>query len=367
MVLQLSLSGDLTPALAEEGQAIDFITPGGVRVLRYSGLQVNDAEGNLLDAGLAVNGDGVSINIDAASATFPITVDPLLTTPSWTAEGNLADANLGYSVATAGDVNGDGYSDVIVGAYTYSNGESQEGAAYVYHGSAGGLSTAPDWTGEGGQAVLTSAVPWARPETSTATATPMSSSAQRGYSNGESDEGAAFVYYGSASGLGDDGTPATADWKAESNQPWADFGESVGTAGDVNGDGYSDVIIGAWLYDNGQTDEGMAFVYHGSRPAESTRRARWTPGRGLDRREQPGSGPTSAAPSARPETSTATASRTSSSERVCMTILMEPRAGPLSTTGRPPGLGTSAATGPPRATRPAPPGRVRRHGRRRQR
>ena len=42
------------------------------------------------------------------------------------------------------------------------------------------------------------------------------------------------------------------------------FGNSVATGGDVNGDGYSDVIIGAWLYDNGQTDEGRAFLYLGS-------------------------------------------------------------------------------------------------------
>ena len=38
----------------------------------------------------------------------------------------------------------------------------------------------------------------------------------------------------------------------------------MATAGDVNGDGYADVIVGAPDYDNGQTDEGRAFVYHGS-------------------------------------------------------------------------------------------------------
>jgi len=35
-------------------------------------------------------------------------------------------------------------------------------------------------------------------------------------------------------------------------------------SGDVNGDGYSDVVIGAWAYDNGQDGEGRAYVYHGS-------------------------------------------------------------------------------------------------------
>jgi hypothetical protein len=43
------------------------------------------------------------------------------------------------SVATAGDVNGDGCSHVIVGAPYYDNGQENEGRALVYHGSANGL------------------------------------------------------------------------------------------------------------------------------------------------------------------------------------------------------------------------------------
>ena len=62
----------------------------------------------------------------------------------WTAESDQAGASFGYSVATAGDVNGDGYSDVVVGASFYDNGESDEGRAFVYYGNGGaGLSRAP--------------------------------------------------------------------------------------------------------------------------------------------------------------------------------------------------------------------------------
>ena len=77
--------------------------------------------------------------------------------------------------------------------------------------------------------------------------------------NGEIDEGRAYVFHGSAWGVN-----IGPSWWAESNQAYAWFGRSVATAGDVNGDGYSDVIVGDLGYNNGQTGEGRAFVYYGS-------------------------------------------------------------------------------------------------------
>jgi hypothetical protein len=73
-------------------------------------------------------------------------------TPGWTAESDQASSFFGTSVASAGDVNGDAYDDVIVGADFYDNGQIAEGRAFVYHGSAAGLSTSPSWTAEPNQA-----------------------------------------------------------------------------------------------------------------------------------------------------------------------------------------------------------------------
>ncbi len=79
------------------------------------------------------------------------------------------------------------------------------------------------------------------------------------FDNGQTDEGKAFFYLGSSTGLS-----LTSNWSAEPDQLFANYGFSVSGAGDVNGDGYSDIIIGAIIFDNGETDEGKAYVYYGS-------------------------------------------------------------------------------------------------------
>ena len=235
------------------------------------GNQANANFGNSVSTAGDVNGDGYSDvivgvpsfdngqNSEGAAFVYYGSDLGLSTFSNWSAEGNQADAFFGVSVSAAGDVNGDGYSDVIVGAYLIDNGESDEGAAFVFHGSASGLSLSSNWSDEGNQNE-------ARFGSSVSTAGDVNGD---GYSdviigsyrfeNGQVDEGAAFVYHGSSSGLS-----LTSNWSAESNQVDARFSYSVSTAGDVNGDGYSDVIVGAYLFDNGQLNEGAAFVYHGS-------------------------------------------------------------------------------------------------------
>ena len=78
--------------------------------------------------------------VDDSSARYPLTVDPLLTGEAdATLQSNQASAQMGSSVSGAGDVNGDGYADVIVGATDYDAGETNEGAAFVFLGSASGI------------------------------------------------------------------------------------------------------------------------------------------------------------------------------------------------------------------------------------
>jgi hypothetical protein len=218
-----------------------------------------------------VNGDGYSDVIVSApmydngqtdegkAFVYHGSASGLALTSNWTAESYQAGALFGWCVSSAGDVNGDGYSDVIVGAHNYDNGQTDEGRAFVYHGSASGLPSTPNWTAESDQAgaLFGWCVSSAGDVNGDGYSDVIVGAYQ--YDNGETNEGRVFLYYGSANGLS-----SSANWTCESNQAGAFYGISVSTAGDINGDGYSDVIVGAYAYDNGQTDEGRTYVYHGS-------------------------------------------------------------------------------------------------------
>ena len=62
-------------------------------------------------------------------------------TPDWTYQLDQSGAFLGFAVTTAGDVNGDGFSDIVVSAPYYDNGQTNEGAVFAFYGTSNGLST----------------------------------------------------------------------------------------------------------------------------------------------------------------------------------------------------------------------------------
>jgi hypothetical protein len=266
---------------ANEGRA--FVYHGsatGINTTATATLESNQANaqfGYSVASTGDVNGDGYSDAIvgapyydngqsdEGAAFVFHGSAIGINTTAAATVESNQVSAYMGISVASAGDVNGDGYSDVIVGADFYSNGQAEEGAAFVYHGSATGISTIAAAIVESNQA--NAYMGW-----SVASAGDVNGDGYSDvivgvtdYNNGQASEGGAFMYHGSATGIS-----TTVAAIVESNQAFASMGWSVASGGDVNGDGYSDVIVGALNFDNGQTNEGAAFVYHGSSTGIST-------------------------------------------------------------------------------------------------
>jgi hypothetical protein len=198
---------------------------------------------------LAVSAHGYSSNTGKVYV-FHGSASGLSNAPEWSAVGDTTGILFGNSLASAGDVNGDGYADLAVGATGYSSGTGKE---YVYYGSAVGLSASPDWTavGETVDSFFGIAAS-ARDVNSDGFADLVIGAPGYPFSN---FTGKAYVYHGSATGLS-----ASPDWVTV-GENLSGYGTSVASAGDVNGDGYADLVVGADAYSDGL---GKAYVYHGS-------------------------------------------------------------------------------------------------------
>ena len=169
------------------------------------------------------------------------------TSSSKTLTGDNTADQFGISLAL-GDIDGDGYSDCVVGASGYN---SKTGRFYIYFGSADGINSA------------TSRTPQTKDGSSTGEqfAGPMA----LGDVNGDGYEdiavgspsyntnvGRAYVYLGSSSGLSLS-APRTLDGSSGSS-----FGGKL-VIGDTNGDGYCDLAVAAPT-----TTNGSVYMFDGS-------------------------------------------------------------------------------------------------------
>jgi Ca2+-binding RTX toxin-like protein len=171
--------------------------------------------------------------------------------------GELAGGELGTSVSRAGDVNGDGFDDVILGAYIANANGSQSGASYVVFGHATGFPSelrAASLNGSNGFQI-----------SGAASADLLGSAVSGGDINGDgyddlivgativnpndSDKGASYVVFGKASGFAAEINVASLNGTSGFRIPGvtADgrVGSQVASAGDVNGDGFDDLVVGA--------------------------------------------------------------------------------------------------------------------------
>jgi hypothetical protein len=231
--------------------------PAQIPVTLSSQTGVNGLFGTSVASAGDVNGDGFADvivgargvagqHISGAAYVYLGGESGLSSTPTPLDGPSAHDAYFGASVSSAGDVNGDGYADVVIGAW----GES---TAYLYFGGAGGIATTgvplvnPVGGGQFGIAVASAG------DVNGDGFADVLVGANRGGATGD-----AFLYLGAPGGVS--ASPATIPGPP-AGLTLVNFGYALASAGDVNGDGLADVVIGSASFENGG---GGAVVYLGS-------------------------------------------------------------------------------------------------------
>jgi Ca2+-binding RTX toxin-like protein len=235
--------------------------------------------GYSVDAGGDINGDGIGdLLIGALHATSGEGGYVLFghddSTP-WISDVRAVNGSNGFAVTgmtgqlteivSVGDVNGDGYDDVLLGSDV---GKHQ----YVVFGHAGGFASGVDVStldGTTGFAMYGSA----SAENFLAAAGDVNGDGFAdiivgGKFDGDESQGAAYVVYGNAGGWGGVLDLATLDglngFKIEGVSAQDLAAAAVSAAGDVNGDGFDDMLIGAtYTSPNGVSGAGTAYIVFG--------------------------------------------------------------------------------------------------------
>ena len=240
-----------------------------------SNTSAGDAFGLDLDVG-DVNGDGLgdivvgAVHGDSTAAgggaAYVFLGSPSSAT-SWTERALMpssggADDRFGCAVASAGDIDADGYDDVLVGHCYLDGSDTLTGGAWVFYGSATGTETT-------GTLI----------EPSDATYRDFLGSEVSGVGDidgdgyadiaitsylddaGATNAGSVYVYLGSSSGV-----DASTEQELSASDATAAmlYGSAISGPGDVNGDGYGDLVVGAQDGEGKALTTGTAYALLGS-------------------------------------------------------------------------------------------------------
>lgn len=249
--LQIDVAFDgATATLASQTAAV---LRAGSYNLRYGGLTAFDADGVALPATFLPRDGGLRIEVEVADARYPVTVDPVIGQATWVVDHPEHFGKFGLVTTTAGDVNGDGYDDALVSAPALVGG----GRVFAYYGGPDGP-TGADWAYGSGSSPDAFGV-------CASSAGDINGDgyddviAGNPVAYGDPGYGELSVFFGSAAGL--DMSPDQVFGDATLGKG---FGNACAAAGDVDNDGYDDVIVGNSVFEDGQTVEGAAFLFRGT-------------------------------------------------------------------------------------------------------
>ncbi len=167
--------------------------------------------------------------------------------------GGAANEWLGWTVGSAGDFNGDGYADVVVGAPTAAGGA---GRVAIYFGGEA-LNSIADVVLHGDYVVANLGTACGNAgDVNGDGASDLFVGATANLSEDGTEYGRVFVYFGGAA------RDTLADWTLTASAPGDEFGAEV-AAGDLNGDGFADLVCGATSSSSHAAAAGRVEAYFG--------------------------------------------------------------------------------------------------------
>lgn len=276
---------------------VDLATLSAADGFRIQGDAANDYAGISVSIASDINGDGIADIIIGAQrgddgglgsgeayviygrtgtrGTLDLT--GLATSDGFIIIGDDPNEQAGRAVSSAGDINGDGIGDILVGAPINSDPGAQGGVAYVIYGRSGTSRASIDTTtlAASDGFVIQANGQYDNIGASLAAAGDINGDGigdiivggPRGYDGGMY-AGEAYVIFGRSGatrGRVDLGNLAVTDGLIIQGDTTNDFaGGSVSSAGDVNNDGIDDLIVGAGGGDNGDVNAGEAYIIYGN-------------------------------------------------------------------------------------------------------
>jgi hypothetical protein len=205
-------------------------------------------------------------------------MDVNLTTVDASFMGEYANDNAGYSINSAGDVNGDGFDDFLISAHQSDHGGIDTGQIYLIFGKSSGWSMDVNLSNANasffGESSYDTAggtwVGWGAIECVNGAGDVNGD----GYddiligsdANAEGGPwaGQAYLILGKDSGWSMDTNLSNADASFIGENSGDYLGSSVAGAGDVNNDGYDDILLGAWGNAEGGPEAGKAYLIFGN-------------------------------------------------------------------------------------------------------
>ena len=278
-------------------QTLDLSTLNGTNGFAINGIAAFDRSGSSVSSAGDVNGDGIDDLIIGANGASPngdlsgqsyvvfgnstgfsptLNLSTLNGTSGFILNGIAAGDQSGNSVSSAGDVNGDGIDDLIIGARAADPNGDYSGQSYVVFGNSTGFSATLNLStlnGTNGFAINGIAA-YDNSGFSVSSAGDVNGDGIDDLiigARGGSSSGQSYVVFGNSTGFSPtlnlstlNGTNGFAiNGIAAGDQS----GYSVSSAGDVNGDGIDDLIIGAYGASPNGSYSGQSYVVFGNRAA----------------------------------------------------------------------------------------------------